>query len=211
MFSGELTFFYVGISLLPSHFEHEDARGNGNIERVHVPSGGYGYEGVAFLTHQPVHACPLAAHDNADLAVQVQLGAAITTSSTVPEALAAMAGGMKTVFTEAGEQTQLFLEFWQQARRDPQVWKEFVAPYRRYQEYFARLVEKGIAEGSFPPQDAMVAGQTLVSLAIGMLVQGIFDPGAAEWDRVAYDGIQILIAGMSADRPRSRNPKGGIT
>jgi AcrR family transcriptional regulator len=141
--------------------------------------------------------------------LDVQLGTAISGSVSVPEALLAMVGQIKDVFNAADEQAHLFLEFWQQARREPEVWKEFIAPYRRYQEYFARLVEKGIAEGSIRPQDSMVAGQTIVGLAIGMIVQGIFDPGAAHWDRVTHDAIQILITGLSTGRPEP-DPRGGI-
>jgi AcrR family transcriptional regulator len=142
--------------------------------------------------------------------LDVQLGAAITRSVGVPEALLAMAGQIKEVFSAANEQAHLFLEFWQQARRDPDVWKEFIAPYRRYQEYFAHLVEKGIAEGSFPRQDSMVAGQAIVSMAIGLIVQGIFDPGAAEWDRVMHDALRILISGLSEGRPEP-GPTGGTS
>jgi len=130
--------------------------------------------------------------------LDVGLGNAINHSASVPEALLAMAGQMKGVFSAADGQVQLFLEFWQQARRDPDVWKEFISPYRRYQEYFARIVEKGIAEGSLRDQDPQVAGQTLVALAVGMVVQGVVDPAGAAWDQVTHDAVKLLIQGLSS-------------
>ncbi len=51
----------------------------------------------------------------------------------------------------------MFLEFWLQASRDETVWKAVIAPYRHYQEHFARLVEDGIAEGSLKPTDSQVS------------------------------------------------------
>ena len=66
------------------------------------------------------------------------LDQALGSSRSVPRALVAMASQIKGVFSAADGSVRLFLEFWQQAQRDPHVWKEFIAPYRRYQEYFAR-------------------------------------------------------------------------
>jgi len=131
--------------------------------------------------------------------LDVELGRALQSSTSVPEGLMAMAGQMKSVFSAAGGGVQLFLEFWQQARRDPEVWKEFIAPYRRYQEYFAGIVRRGIDEGSLRPLDPQVAGQTLVALAVGILVQGVLDPKGAAWDEVTRDAVQMVITGMSSE------------
>jgi hypothetical protein len=115
---------------------------------------------------------------------------------------------MKKVFSAADGSVQLFLEFWQQARRDPKVWKEFISPYRRYTEYFAGIVRRGVEEGSLRPVDPQVAGQTLVALAVGILVQGVLDPEGAAWDRVTRDAVRMVITGMSPGqgirRPRGR-------
>jgi AcrR family transcriptional regulator len=139
-----------------------------------------------------------------------ELGAAITRSASVPEALMEMARQVRGVFTTAGEQAHLFMEFWQQARRDPEVWKELIAPYRRYQEYFARLVAKGIEEGSIRRQDPMMAGRTIVGLALGMIVQGIFDPDAADWENVLQKGLRMLLTGLSTGRD-APGRKGGVS
>jgi AcrR family transcriptional regulator len=131
-------------------------------------------------------------------ALDIELGRAMDSSRSVPEGLLAMAYQMQGVFSAADGRIHLFLEFWQQARRDPQIWKEFIAPYRRYQDFFARVIQKGIDEGSFRPIDPQVAGQSLVALAVGILVQGVLDPHGADWDRMTRDSVQLLISGMSA-------------
>jgi AcrR family transcriptional regulator len=136
-----------------------------------------------------------------------ELNRAIGNASNVPEGLLAMASEMHGVFSAADGRVHLFLEFWQQARRDPDVWKEFIAPYRRYQDFFARIVQKGIDEGSIRPLDPQVAGQTLVALAVGIVVQGVLEPAGAQWDRVTRDAVQLLITGMSTGRPHGASDR----
>jgi AcrR family transcriptional regulator len=121
-------------------------------------------------------------------------------ATDVPSALLAMASEMKQVFTAADGRVQLFLEFWQQAVRDPEVWQEFIAPYRRYHEFFAGIIKRGVDEGSLRPVDPRAAAQALVSLAVGIVIQGVLDPGAAEWDVVTRDAVGLLISGMAARR-----------
>jgi AcrR family transcriptional regulator len=127
-----------------------------------------------------------------------ELGRVMDTSRSVPEGLLAMASQMQGVFSAADGRVHLFLEFWQQARRDPEIWKEFIAPYRRYQDFFARIIQKGVEEGSFRSVDPAVAGQALVALAVGILVQGVLDPHGADWDRMTRDSVRLFISGMSS-------------
>ena len=136
--------------------------------------------------------------------IDAGLGQALSSSASVPRGLVAMAGQMKSVFSAADGSVQLFLEFWQQARRDPQVWKEFIAPYRRYQEYFARIIQKGIEEGSIRPLDPQAAGRTLVALALGILIQGVLDPESTAWDAAAVDSVKMLVAGMQTGVEKGR-------
>jgi AcrR family transcriptional regulator len=129
--------------------------------------------------------------------LDTELGKAMGRSSNVPEGLLAMASEMKGVFDATDGRLQLFLEFWQQARRDPEVWKELIAPYRRYRDFFAQIVQKGIDEGSLPQQDPQAAAHALVALAVGFVVQGVLDPAGADWYGVIQDAIKLLISGLS--------------
>jgi AcrR family transcriptional regulator len=129
--------------------------------------------------------------------LDAEMGSVKQSARSVPEGLLAMASQMQGVFTAADGRVHLFLEFWQQARRDPEIWKEFIAPYRRYQEFFAGIIQKGMDEGSFGPVDPQCAGQALVALAVGILVQGVLDPHGADWERMTRDSVALMISGMS--------------
>lgn len=124
------------------------------------------------------------------------LGAALSDSSNVPEGLLAMSGQMRTIFSAARGQLGLFLEFWQQARRDPEVWKQLIEPYRRYRDYFARIIQKGIDQGSIRPVDPQEAGLALVALAVGIVLQGVLDPEGEQWDKVTQDSLRLLLQGL---------------
>ena len=136
--------------------------------------------------------------------LDAQMTIAEQKAADVPTALLAMATEMKEVFTAADGRVHLFLEFWQQAGRHPDVWKEFIAPYRRYQQFFARIIERGIAEGSLRSIDPQGAGHALVSLAVGVVVQAVLDARGAAWDEVTKNAVRLLLEGMAA-RPSARS------
>jgi AcrR family transcriptional regulator len=119
---------------------------------------------------------------------------------TVPETLIEMTNLLPGVFAAAEDRLPMFLEFWLQASRDETVWKAIIAPYRHYQEHFAKLVEEGVAEGSLKPMDSQVAAQVIVSLAVGLVLQGVLDPHTADWAKVAEQSMQLLMNGMAKDK-----------
>ncbi len=129
-----------------------------------------------------------------------QLAAVHSASETVPDSLRRMASIAPAIFESARGRVPLFLEFWTQASRDPAVWKASIAPYRRYRQFFAALLEAGVVEGSLRPLDAQIAAHWLVALAVGLLIQGALDPQGAEWGRAAQDGIEALL-GLWTARP----------
>lgn len=116
---------------------------------------------------------------------------------TVPETLIRMTGMLPLVFASAQDRLPMFLEFWLQASRDQAVWEATIAPYRHYQELFARLIEEGIAEGSIKAVDPQATAQVIVSLAVGLLLQGILDPQGADWQKAAEQSMQILMNGLA--------------
>jgi AcrR family transcriptional regulator len=117
-------------------------------------------------------------------------------AESVPKALLAMADIVGPVFQEARTKLSLFLEFWAQASRDPVVWQAAVEPYRRYRALFAAMIEAGVAEGSLSPVDPEVAAGAIVSLALGLVMQGVMDPGGADWSEVARGSIRCLIRSL---------------
>jgi AcrR family transcriptional regulator len=115
---------------------------------------------------------------------------------SVPETFVQMTGMLPLVFASAEDRLPMFLEFWLQASRDEAVWKATIAPYRHYKEHFAKLIETGIAEGSLRPVDPQATAQVIVSLAVGLLLQGVLDPKGADWQKVAQQSMQILMNGL---------------
>ena len=59
------------------------------------------------------------------------------------------------------------------------------------------LVQEGIDEGSLQPVDAHLAARVLVSLAVGMLMQSLFDPQITDWPAEATQSMQLLLNGIA--------------
>ena len=88
----------------------------------------------------------------------------------------------------------MFLEFMVQASRDKTVWNATIAPYRRYQQQFHELIAQGQSEGSIKSEiNPELASRVLISLAVGILLQGVVDPEAANWDEVTREGVQMIL------------------
>jgi AcrR family transcriptional regulator len=132
-----------------------------------------------------------------DWLAMIDMGMEAVHAETVPETFIKMTDLLPAVFASAEDRLPMFLEFWLQASRDETVWKAVIAPYHHYQERFARLIEAGIAEGSFKPTDSQAAAQIIVSLAVGLVLQGVLDPHAANWEKTARESMQILMNGLA--------------
>ncbi|HVM71007.1 MAG TPA: TetR family transcriptional regulator C-terminal domain-containing protein, partial [Anaerolineales bacterium] len=77
------------------------------------------------------------------------------------------------------------------------IWNAIIAPYRHYQEYFSKLIRDGIEEGSLKPVDPQVAAQLVVSMAVGLVLQGVLEPHGADWEKTARESMQILMNGLA--------------
>lgn len=122
-----------------------------------------------------------------------QLAAVRGAADTVPQALRRMAAIAPAIFESARGRVPLFLEFWTQASRDPEVWRASIAPYRRYQQFFAALLEAGIVEGTLRPMDVQAAAYWLVAFSVGLLLQGALDPAGAHWGQITQAGVDLLL------------------
>lgn len=131
--------------------------------------------------------------------LDAQFAAARAQATSVPQALLRMAGMVRPVFEAASGQLPIFLEFLSKAVRDPAIWRTTIAPYREYRAFFANLIRAGIAEGSLRPIDPERAAQVLVSLAVGLVLQGVLDPQGADWGQVAEAGIRMLLEGIAKE------------
>jgi len=120
-------------------------------------------------------------------------------AATVPEALLQMTGMVRQVFQAASGQLPMFLEFWNRAARDPAIWQATVAPYRRYRAFFAAMIEAGIAEGTLRPVDPELAAQLIVSVAVGLVLQGLLDPHGADWGQVVQESMRMLLDNLKVE------------
>ena len=111
-------------------------------------------------------------------------------SGSVTESLLAMTGMMGQVFLQAEGQLPMFLEFWVQAVRNPEIEGLVMAPYRRYRQFFAGVIQQGVDQGEFADVDADMAAGLLVSIAVGYIVQGLGDPTGMDWSKQAQQGLE---------------------
>jgi AcrR family transcriptional regulator len=121
----------------------------------------------------------------------------LSQTEDIPQALLQMAEMAGSLFESADVRLPIFLEFWTQASRDPSVWQATIEPYRRYQAYFSRLIQEGIAEGSLAPIDPALASRALVYMAMGMLMHVLFDPNSVTWSGEVKRSIEIMLYGMA--------------
>jgi AcrR family transcriptional regulator len=117
----------------------------------------------------------------------------------VPQAILQMATLAGNVVQSTDVKLSIILEFWTQASRDPSIWNTAIAPYRRYQEYFAALIQEGIDESSFRKEiDPHAAARALVSLAVGLLMQAVFDPQSVNWAHEVHHSIEFMLQGLQS-------------
>ena len=113
----------------------------------------------------------------------------------VPERILSMTRVGRVVLQAAQKGLPIYLEFWSRALRDPEVMEAMIEPFREYRDFFAGMLKEGVEEGTLDLNDADIAAQVILSFALGLLVQGIFDPEGADWEQVSTEGISVLLRG----------------
>jgi AcrR family transcriptional regulator len=117
--------------------------------------------------------------------------------ATVPETLLAMTEMLPGILAAASDQLPMFLEFWLQASRDEKVWRASIEPYRHFRDYFAGLIAQGTREGSLKGVNPELAGQIILSMAVGILLQALIEPQGANWEKTANQGMEIIMEGLA--------------
>ncbi|MFC2064179.1 TetR/AcrR family transcriptional regulator [Chloroflexota bacterium] len=126
----------------------------------------------------------------------IELGFETSKQESVPETLMQMTGILPAAIISANDQLPMFLEFWLQASRDQNIWELTIAPYHHFQAYFEELIQRGIDEGSFSAVEPKPVAQLIVSMAVGLLLQGLLDPKGADWNETARENMRIILKGL---------------
>ena len=128
--------------------------------------------------------------------MDVPFQAARGAGESVPARLFGLAGMVQQVFESAAGQIPMFIEFWRQAAKDPQVWQATIEPYRRYRSAFAELIASGVAEGSLRPvdPDRGRAGAGLIRRRIAFA--GRARPHRRRLGKTAEGAIAMLLEGL---------------
>lgn len=128
--------------------------------------------------------------------LELALTAVAVPAQPVAELLVAMLHAAQQSFQAHPHRAALVLEFWTQASRDPTMQQATLATYRHYQRFIVGLIQRGIDEETFAPVAPEAGAQVVLSLASGLLFQGLLDPQGADWGEVAENSIQILFNGL---------------
>lgn len=118
-------------------------------------------------------------------------------ATTVPQTFIQMTAALNHIFRDARGHLPMFLEFWTQSSRDPQVWQATVAPYRSYQSYFTGLLQQGVDEGSIDDGHVDDTARVIIALALGVILQGLLEPESANGDRTAQKGMELIMEALS--------------
>ncbi len=114
-------------------------------------------------------------------------------SPDVTTAILQMVEMVIPIFQERKGQLPIIFEFWIKAGHDPDVWQATIAPYRRYRDYFAAIIQTGVEQGVLHTDDPELLAQMLVSLAVGLLLQGLLDVDGTDWGDVARRSVKTLL------------------
>jgi len=151
----------------------------------------------AFYHHFPSKSSAFIALLNTWLgALDAQLTSGRVQGGSVPQQVAAMAAGVDEIYRVAGRNWNILLEFWAKAKTDPSVAGSMVEMLRRYQEFFQQTLERGEAEGSIRVGDVPLTATLLLSVVLGLLLQGILDPEGQDWGTTMRRTLAMLMATM---------------
>ena len=118
-------------------------------------------------------------------------------SGGVADSILQMAHMMAGILPNAQDQITLLLEFWLQARRDPLIWQAAIAPYRRYQGYFAEFFGEGIARGEFMHDRPAAGGARAGLTGDGHDDAGTFRSERHRLERGSSAHVQVYLDGIS--------------
>ncbi len=104
------------------------------------------------------------------------------------------------IISSGEREISLTFEFWSRALHDRETLEKIISMFRRYRDYFSDLLSEGIKNGEFIDLDCKTASYTIIAFALGMLIQRLFPSGEEDWEKLARDGLEIVLAGLRNER-----------
>lgn len=121
-------------------------------------------------------------------------------AADVPSGLSSMTEVLPFIFAEAEDQVRMYLEFWTQATRDPVIYQALIRPYVKYTRFFTSLIERGVGEGSVQTDQPELIARIILSLSMGVLLQGLIDKNGTDWKKVAETGIGMVLSEVEKEK-----------
>lgn len=103
------------------------------------------------------------------------------------------------IITTGKTEISLTFEFWNRALRDREILEKIVAMFESYRTYFSLLVEEEIKRGNIGSCNPEAVSYTIVSFAIGLLIQRLFSLEEKRWGEITKNGLELIIKGLKSN------------
>jgi AcrR family transcriptional regulator len=131
--------------------------------------------------------------------IQTQFQLIREDQTPIPDQFSEMLPALSTVFLEA-DQIPLFLEFWLQSMRDPEIAYRLIKPYYTFVTLFEKMFEKGISEGSInADSDPHMSMRLMLSFSLGLIMQAMIEPNREDWKEIAHFSLEKVMKGLSKE------------
>jgi len=100
------------------------------------------------------------------------------------------------ILTTGEKEISLTFEFLNRALHDEETFKRIISMFESYRNYFSSLLEEDIKKGRIINIDPKIVSYTIVSFAVGLLVQRLFSVDDTDWVTIAREGLEIIIKGL---------------
>jgi len=100
------------------------------------------------------------------------------------------------VFKRSTSQLPVFLDLWIRSTREKELNKKTIEYYKKYIGFFEKLVKNAKKEGILKDIESSTLSKIIISLVIGLLMQGLLDPEGSDWEAVTEETIDVLFKGI---------------
>jgi len=96
-------------------------------------------------------------------------------------------------FENASNQLPIFIELYTEAISNSNSRTYVLESYNNFISFFSELLKNGMAKGFIKKADPAKLSKILFSINLGLLIQGLIDPGSENWPEMAKESIRLLL------------------